>query len=201
MRYTMRMMLAMIVVIALMGVSAQAATIVFDMTDNGEGLALENTGEATKSGVKMSANTNVDAAINAISSRLGINFTGSDDESSLFDDSNGDNTGTAEFLSFSFDADVTLDSIDFTDFGTNDQAKLTIGTATPTVITNSNDTNPFVVNESVSNGTPIILEYEIAGGGNGWGIEAVTISVIPTPAALPAGLAMLGLITMRRRRR
>jgi len=33
------------------------------------------------------------------------------------------------------------------------------------------------------------------------GISAATLAVIPTPAALPAGLAMLGMVTLRRRRR
>lgn len=199
MRIGMKMIVMTVACVLTSSGFAHAATIDFDMRNTAEGQDLEDTGSATKGGVTMTATSN--GTINAISSRLGINSAGSDDGPSLFDDVNGDNTGVEETFTFSFDFDVTLESIDFTDFGGDDEAILTIGAGSPVTITSSDATNPYLIGTAVSASTSIVLEYNNNGTSNGWGIETVTITAIPAPAALPAGLALLGFAAARRRRR
>lgn len=185
------------VVFALTGGAVQAATIAFDLRNTAEGQDLEDTGSATKGGVTMTATSN--GAINALAATLGINFTGSSDDSGLFDDSNGDNTGTEELLDFVFDVDLTLDSIDFTNFSGTDQATLTIGGGSPITITSGDSTNPYAVNAFLLAGTHVVLQYDNNTGNNGWGIETVTVTPVPAPTGLAAGLGLMGLMMIKRR--
>ncbi len=181
--------LFVILLIAGMPLIGHASIISYDMTDSGEGATLDEkeTASVTKDGLTMSATANVSGTsgvMNATTNEFGINTDG-DDASGFFDDAQG-----TEDLTFSFDKDRTLESIDFTSFGTNAAADLTVG-GTTTRITSDDETNPFEVREFVPADTDIVLAFSADEGGDSWGIEEITTT--PLPPALPAGVLALGL--------
>lgn len=69
-----------------------------------------------------------------------------------------------------------------------------------------NDTTPFAINFELLGqvsvtGNQIVVTVSDGAANNFVGLDAIAIQSVPTPAALPAGLALIGLVAARRRRR
>ena len=98
-----------------------------------------------------SANTGV---LNCTSVSFGINAAGSGDDTDEFDAG----TGTAEIMTFRFDSDVVLVSIDFFSIGSGDSADLvSVANSFNLAVSSAAGTDPFVINRSVSAGTDVEL--------------------------------------------
>lgn len=92
------------------------------------------------------------------------------------------------------------------DLAVQDGDSAAFGQAEGTHTMGSNDTptiDMFTINSNGSDDVILRLTQNTSGGSGGqdwWGINGFEIEAIPAPAALPAGLVLLGFVAMRRRR-
>lgn len=178
-----------------LGASAQVTLVFNDDTIGTAGFQLDglSSGSATFGGVTLSATSFSEAAsqvFNATGSNFGINADGTD-TTSEFDQNQG--------FTFSFNQDVTLNSISVNSFGGSSAGSLdfdggaNITSITATGLTSLSDT-------AVSSGT--VLRFTSTGTSAFSLANIVATSAVPEPSSFAAlaGLAMLGFIGTRRRR-
>ncbi len=173
---------------------SSGAVITFDMLSGGDVDGLDETagGTVTKDGLSMTAAANT-GILNCTTTSFGINASGSGDDTDEFDAG----TGTAEIMTFRFDSDVELVSIDFFSIGSGDTADLaSAANSFSLAISSSIATDPFDVNQFVAAGTDV----ELIQTGGQFGIHAITVNTVPEPATILLCVAGMGMIFKRRRR-
>jgi len=188
--------LFLLAMITVSSISASAQTFSFgDTTEAGQAQAdLDGFASgSTVSGALTLTTTASSGTFNSTASAgFGINASPSGDSTTQFDDGSSDG---AEFMTFSFDQDVTFMSILLTNFGSGtDSAFLTIGGSTTTI-----DSGSFVFAPGVSLGANTDATFGF-GSGNGFELKSLTV-VVPEPGTytLIAGISALSFVILRRR--
>jgi len=172
---------------------SSGAVITFDMLSGGDVDSLDGTasGTAVKDGLSLTASANT-GVLNCTSISFGINASGTGDDTDEFD--NG--AGMSEIMTFRFDSDVVLVSIDFFSLGSGDTADLSSADSFNLGIYDGLPTDPFEVNQAIAAGTDV----ELARTGGSFGIHSITVDVIPEPATASLCCLALGILVKRRRR-
>lgn len=149
-------------------------------------------GSTISGGVTLTATASSGAFNSTNAGGFGINAAPSGDSTTLFDDGSIDGAETA---TFSFDTDVTIDSVGLTSFGATDSAFASLG---PNSITIDSGAFTFPAGLFVTAGTPITFGFA---AGNGFELESLTVvPAVPEPGSLVLlGLVSLGMVVRRRR--
>lgn len=185
--------------------SAQAAPIVFDLTDPTSGAAtagedLESSGSASQGGVTITA-TAAGGALNSLSNSFGVNATGSDDSDQIEFDFSESLTFT---ITFNAPTTVSLTEIDFLGIGpnANDDALVNVaGAGNVTLETGATDfagtpdTWTPAGGISLSSGDTIVFTPSSHDGAS-FGLESITFDVVPEPAtciSFAIGMFFLGI--------
>ena len=154
-----------------------------------------NSGSFTSGGITVTLTANSGALVNATTSAgLGVNSPGGGDDSDGLDTQSG-----VETLTFSFDMDVTLNSITYIEVGSNDALDLSFnGIAGPTVTASGQVTYDTVL---LAGETLVITAAETNSPtpNNGVPITQFTVTAIPEPSTF-ALLGLAGMVAIFRRR-
>ena len=144
------------------------------------------------------------AKFNQTGSSFGINAVATADESALFDDGDGVETMTFTITSSVPNQRLMLQSIDFSRFtssGSNiDAASLLLADSTllDFVASGSSDNGFQMIEQNFLSGDQLTLSFV---GGNGFGLEAMTVAaVVPEPSTLALLFAGIAVASVRYRR-
>lgn len=182
------------IVIAMTCVSAQAASTTFNFDDDPV-LEAAFEGETTETSFTQDGLT------------IYITPTGGDFSfagSGMGIDTGGDFNVAGDKVDFYFDQDVTITQLDmagFTPAGLDAGTFSIDGGSSYTLPDDfDNNTSDYIdLSEAVSAGTVLTIAYD-AGNGFQWqGLTVEFTAAVPTPAALPAGLGLMGLMIIKRR--
>lgn len=186
---------------------ASAAPIIFDLRDPViEGFDEVNSFSLTQSGLTatltaLPATYNEPplraVVLNQTASSFGINVVdttcGGLEDSAVID---GGCTG--ESVSIVFNADVILQSLVISSFGSTDAGKVTIGASTINLLSTGTHS---LGNTSLAAGSPWSVAFT---AGNGFSFDSFTVTAVPEPASLTllgVGLLGIGRQVVRRARR
>jgi len=172
-----------------------------DSTAIGMALDSQNSGSVTQGGVEMTA-TAGPGPFNATGSFFGINQSAGGDDTDGFDFEESGGPGVAEMITISFDADVFLESIRVSSFGSSDEVTVSEGMNTIAVVSMTGMTS--LGSYALSANTPFAIATTAGSYGNGWSLDSLTISTVtavPEPTTfLPLLAVLIGTALSRRRR-
>lgn len=171
--------------------SFAATTFNFRDTQAGPGLSVDGlaSGSSTVGNVTVTMTLFPDGVFNQTGSAFGINAVSGTDDPDEFD--------TGEGFTFSFDHNVTLDSVSVSLFGSGDSGRLSFDGGS--IIGTISATGTTVLNSSVITGGTILRFESLSGT---FSLDSLTVTAMPEPDAfaLFGGASALGLALLRRLR-
>lgn len=198
----MRIGMKMIVIVtlgSLFAVACPTEATTFDLLGT-EGAAVD--GEASDSvtvdGITATLTATPNGVLNGTASNFGINSDGADETTRIDDDDD------SEVLELIFDQNVNFVSFTVTSSSGATVVAYTVGTVTDTFDFPSGG-GTFAITlpgggELISTSDTLTFGIDGSSGATGYSLDSFTVEVVPTPAALPAGLALIGFLAARRRR-
>jgi hypothetical protein len=140
--------------------------------------------------------------LNYGSGHFGIQTDGSGGQPNEFD---VDNSNRVEFLTITFNKNVSLDQIELSQMGTNEKARVTIAGNTPvTLIGSAGPVFNFVSDNIIPIGQSLVISAINESGAGRWSMLNFTVSevilVVPEPVAGAAVLLGLPCLLLRRAR-
>ena len=193
--YCSRPLIMLAVCAASLGLASRAAatatTFNFRDTLAGPGFTLDGfaTGTSTVGGVTMTLTLFPDGVFNQTGSAFGINAAAGTDDTDEFD--------AGEGFTFSFNHNVTLDSVSVSLFGAGDSARISYDGGS--LIGTLSATGTTLINSSlITSGT--VLRFESLSGT--FSLDSITVTAMPEPHATTAiaGAGILGLTLLHRLR-
>jgi len=186
---------ALRIAVLLFGLATQPtmASTTFNFRDTlaGPGVDLDGvaSGSSTVGGVTLTMAVSPDGVFNQTGSAFGINAAAGTDDTDEFD--------AGEGFTFSFNHNVTLDSVSVSVFGSGDSGRISYDGGS--VIGTISSTGTTVLNSSlITSGT--VLRFESLSGT--FSLDSLTVTAMPEPhtMAFLAGTGALGLTLLHRLR-
>lgn len=180
---------------SLIAAASTNAAVVFTGLGQGGVLDFEApSGSHTISGIQVTLTAN-DGIVNATNSGLGINGSGSGDDTDGLDTTNG-----AEILTISFDVDVVVDSITLSGSGDNDALDASFDGAPPIALGTSGLHSFGTTLLAGQFLTLTATEPNAPTANNGISIDQFVVTAVPEPTST-ALLSLAGFSTLLRRKR
>ena len=193
-----RVSMLFVVMAALSAGTSHAATLTYTLVNNPSVEAVDEAAsfDLTVGSVTATLTANI-GVLNGTTTSFGVNAPGTGDETAQIDGDLG-----LESVAITFDTNVTF--LDFTVslLSGDDAGSWTIDAGSPNGFTTS---GVKAVNTAfTANTTTITISFVNPGTlGNGFSLDEFrveTVAAVPTPAALPAGLGLMGLMMIKRRK-